>query len=306
MNRLNLPKIILYIARHNHRYFTNFRHVVGVGLGFKTVRGYNTGELCIHVLVTKKVPYCCLNRNDCIPKTYKGIKTDVVEVGFLRTVDLTDKIRPLQGGYAISPQGRKENTGSIGCIVTSGTFFKDYYILSNNHVLAGNNKFPKGTKIVQPAYTSGPPIQENIVASLDKFIPIDTSATGENLMDCAIAKLVDKSLASDIIAYIGEIKGIATPTLGLPVKKVGVATGLNAGTISTVGASVHIFNGEVYEFFVDQIISTNPVDNGDSGALVFSENNKAVGLLFSGSELRCIFTDIKKVLKALKVNIYTR
>jgi hypothetical protein len=44
--------------------------------------------------------------------------------------------------------------GTVGCFVTSGSSAA-LYLLSNNHVLADENRYPKGGSIVQPGTLAG-------------------------------------------------------------------------------------------------------------------------------------------------------
>ena len=295
---------ILNISKYEYHHLMSLQNVRGVGYGYKHVNGVNTFTSCIHVLVEKKLDSKFLLSNQIIPRYHKGIITDVIEIGNPKQLSLTDRIRPLEGGYAISATGQVGNSGTIGCIVTKGTLFKDYYILSNNHVMAGNNTFKIGTPIIQTAARFGGSAPKDTVANLSKFVPIGFESTSENLMDAAIAKLTDKAFASNRIALTGKVKGVGNPKLNLEVRKVGITTGASKGKIITMGASLHVECGDKYAFFVDQIVSDNSCGGGDSGATVLNLNNEIVGLLFAGSSSKCIFSNIKDVMKAFKIDIY--
>jgi hypothetical protein len=54
---------------------------------------------------------------------------------------------------------------------------------------------------------------------------------------------------------------------------------------------------------VDQIVTSNISQGGDSGSLVLDENNNAVGLLFAGSDKATIFNRIQNVFRELKVEL---
>ncbi|MGL5244892.1 MAG: hypothetical protein ACRC7R_06955 [Sarcina sp.] len=79
----SLKDLILSICENHSDFFLSKANVIGIGLGTKIVNGIDTGELCIKVLVTKKVPIEDLKPEDVIPEIYLGVKTDVVEVGTL-------------------------------------------------------------------------------------------------------------------------------------------------------------------------------------------------------------------------------
>ena len=171
---------ILDISHNYYKYFMMIENVNGVGLGFKKINGINTKELCIHILVEKKINEQYLLKNSIVPKIYMGIKTDIIERGQIIAhtgVNEDFKIRPLQGGSAISSEyfnlgKRNISTGTLGCIVTKKkkSFGRNYFILSNNHVIADANNAPIGTPIMQPQYKTG---NEETVAYLSDFIKID-------------------------------------------------------------------------------------------------------------------------------------
>ena len=302
------------ICKNHYRYLMNLSSVVGVGCGYKSVNGIDTGQPSIHVLVENKINNNYVDANNIIPKSYMGIKTDVIEIGkpiFRNLNDLSKRIRPLQGGYSISPGGQRFFTGTLGCVVTKKSGKERlYFVLSNSHILSGENTLKVGTKIIQPAALDGGDIVKDKIGLLSKSIPIKFESkisSPVNYMDAAIAKLDDKSLASNLIALSGEVKGVLKPSLRLRVKKTGATTGLTKGRIQTVNATIEVDtdgDGKKIALYKNQIISDIKNDGGDSGALVLDLFNNAVGLLFGGTDKSCIFTDIKTVLKAFSVEIY--
>ena len=62
------------------------KNVVSVGKGHKKVGGVDTGEECIIVGVTKKLPLSMLQTENIIPTTIGNprVKTDVTEVGDIK------------------------------------------------------------------------------------------------------------------------------------------------------------------------------------------------------------------------------
>jgi len=153
--------------------------VVLVGRGKKITNGINTGRDCVVVGVIKKVPIETLNLKDIIPgKVYltdymagiKGIETDVVETGVIRALDdRTAKYRPAPGGVSIGHY--QVTAGTLGMVVRKNGV---RYILSNNHVLANENKAQIGDSILQPGvYDNGTATDE--IAKLSEFIPVQLS-----------------------------------------------------------------------------------------------------------------------------------
>lgn len=155
-------------------------NVVLVGKGKKITKGVNTGRDCIVVGVVKKMAIEAMNKEDIIPSrvfmgSLKGIETDVVEVGVIRALsgenlndpDRTAKYRPAPGGVSIGHY--LITAGTLGMVVRKGGV---RYILSNNHVLANENKGNIGDAILQPGpYDGGTSADE--IAKLSEFIPVN-------------------------------------------------------------------------------------------------------------------------------------
>ncbi|MPQ44967.1 trypsin-like serine protease [Clostridium tarantellae] len=299
---------ILNISRNKYHHLINLPNVQAIGYGFKYVNEKCTYEPCIHALVSKKINKVNLSYNKLIPKNFMGVKTDVIEIGTIKAQYLTGRVRPLKGGCEILTEGFSENViGSMGCIVSKGLLFKKYYILSNNHVLAGENKFFKGTPIRQPAHSNKTDFSD-IVAELSEFIEIKfetPTELPENTVDCAIAKILYKKDISKKVAFMGEIQSIGIPKIDLKVKKTGAATNFTKGKIKTIGAStLCTFQNNKKALFVNQIITTRMSDEGDSGSVLLDNNNKVIGLLMGGTKNSVsVFNDINLVLKALKVDL---
>ena len=309
-----LHSSILDIAHNHYKYLIDLQNVVGVGLGYKKINELNTLEPCIHVLVENKVSNKYLSSNNIIPKSYMGIKTDVIEVGTPKICSgdaIPEKLRPLESGCGISI-GDDMETGTLGCIVKkAGKYTTQYFILSNNHVLADINKAPLGIPIIQPSKEYNSNTSQNVVAHLSTFIPLKLKDGDEELInhvDCAIAKIIRKTFVSNKIYDVGEITGVAESSLNLNVKKVGCVTGLTEGSINTIGASLKIdFDTNGVLLFIDQIIAELDSSAGDSGSIVLNEDNQAIGLLFANSfdGKFSYINDINVILWLLDVDLYT-
>jgi hypothetical protein len=55
--------------------------------------------------------------------------------------------------------------------------------------------------------------------------------------------------------------------------------------------------------FIDQIVTTNISAGGDSGSLVTTVDDVAVGLLFAGSSIATIVNQIENVRSLLRVEV---
>ena len=57
------------------------KNVVGLGIGFKEVKGQETDQLSLVVMVRRKSPPSQLDAVDLIPFEIEGVPVDVIEVG---------------------------------------------------------------------------------------------------------------------------------------------------------------------------------------------------------------------------------
>lgn len=129
-------------------------------------------------------------------------------------------------------------------------------------------------------------------------------ATPTNEVDAAVAKPIDPNMFTGVIRGIGVVSGTKPPALGMTVRKSGRTTGYTEGTINLLNATVNVAYGSRTARFTGQIITGPMSQGGDSGSLIVDgTENKAVGLLYAGSNLSTIFNPIDRVLAALNINI---
>ena len=144
--------------------------VVGVAVGYKNYQGDNTEQLALVALVEEKKPLEALSADEVIPRDINGARTDVVEVGVLRALQLgpRDRYRPsIPAG--VSMGHFKITAGTFGAVVKDKTTGEPL-ILSNNHVLANSNDALVGDDILQPGPTDGGIRPTDVVAKLERFI----------------------------------------------------------------------------------------------------------------------------------------
>ncbi len=148
------------------------------------------------------------------------------------------------------------------------------------------------------------------LASAAPTMPIATPSTTitaqvpENEVDCALARPLDPNMFTGEILNIGQVSGTKPAMLGMAVRKSGRTTGYTEGTITLLNATVSVAYGSRTARYTGQIITGPMSQGGDSGSLlVDATENKAVGLLFAGSNLSTIFNPIDKVLAALNITI---
>jgi hypothetical protein len=138
--------------------------------------------------------------------------------------------------------------------------------------------------------------------------PIAHSAVPQNKCDCAVAQPNDPAMFSDDIRQIGIVNEVMPVMLGQRVRKYGRTTEYTEGSVTLLNATVNVnystINGPRTAQFVGQVIASSMSQGGDSGALVVDAgSNRAVGLLFAGSNLATIFTPIQIVLDSLGVDL---
>lgn len=305
-NYYKLDELIKDIAIFEYSFFLNKSNVVGVGFGYKIRSGFYTGEKCIKVFVNTKISKDRLNHNDVIPNRYKGILTDVDEVGEFKFQMLNRKVRPLIGGYSIGANvlGHYINTGSIGCLVKDNY---NIYLLSSAHVLSDFNRLAPETSIVQPSLLDGgAPIDE--VGKLSRYIPLKAEGIFQkpkNLIDAAIVRL-DVDAYTDI-AFLGKLRGVDTVNLQEIVFKVGRTSEETSGMVTSINTTCEAVlqnQGKKEKYlFKDQILTSKMSEDGDSGAVLVKGNKKVAGLLVGGSTSGSIFNNINDVLSSLNVSI---
>ena len=108
------------------------------------------------------------------------------------------------------------------------------------------------------------------------------------------------------IYWIGPIRGWKPKRHNCrhDVQKTGRTTKYSIGRITAIEATVDVnYDGGRTARFKDQIITTNISAGGDSGSLVTTLDNVAVGLLFAGSPMATIVNQIENVRSLLQVEI---
>ena len=292
------------------------QNIVGVGIGEKISNGISTGVLAVKILVRVKYPKDAIPAADRLPDEIDGLPVDIEQVGTFRrfaTAPATampnprTRFRPARPGCSIGfedPAHQFTMAGTFGAVVNrAGKTF----VLSNNHVIADENRLPLGSPIFQPGLLDGGNASRDRIANLSKFVALTT--TGQNKVDCAIAEVVKKSIVSRDVLFIGPPNGKAAAAIDMQVHKFGRTTGYRAGRITSVETDVTVGYEMGNVQFSDQILIVGHNGqafsaSGDSGSLILERGtNRAVGLLFAGSSTHTIANHIDDVLRALGVTM---
>ena len=293
--------------------FSDPKHnVIGIGIGHKLVKGKPTGDHAIRFYVERKIDKKLIPRKYLLPKRIGNVGTDVIETG--RFVVLQPRrqkrMRPVRPGCSIGCQPKDGHlmAATLGAIVAKNS---KHYVLSNNHVLANENRLPLGSPIFQPGLRDKDAPGKDRIARLSHYVRLKVH--GSNQVDCAIAQLAKKTTwNAAVLPRVNRMKtGIPiAAAVKMAVEKTGRETGYTTGKIEDVRATIKVDYGSGTLKFVDQIMiradGKKPFcGGGDSGSLVVDRNSKRpVGLLFGGAAGRlAVANHVSDVLQHLGVTI---
>jgi hypothetical protein len=235
--------------------------------------------------------------------------------------------RPLVCGLQIQnvdDDTRQRTAGALGAdrivIGTLGGFVTlangSLAVLSNNHVLAGENRGLKNKdRILQPGSLTFSNAQH--IATLMDFVQLKPSpanarpALGNvvfNAVDAAVAGVkagVQHQQAYLPARNLPRPQGTAVAQVGDHVFKVGRTTGLTRGTITSVSnvvGPIAYAPGNCWFSQQIEIKGNNGTmfsDHGDSGSLILRDSGAVVGLLYAGNGTHTYACPIAAVLSAL-------
>jgi hypothetical protein len=251
--------------------------------------------------------------------------------------DRQKRLRPAVPGCSIGHY--LSTAGTFGALVrdqNSGRML----ILSNNHVLANSSdgrdgRAHRGDPIYQPGPFDGGD-ETDMLARLETFAPLRREESQPacslssrlskilnilpflrkqgyqirlvkieekgNLLDAALARPLNEEEVEAEVMGLGQVRGMDLARLGETVYKSGRTTGVTAGLVKVLEASVWVqvsHNSRV--LMHEQIITENMGKPGDSGSLVLNSENKAVGLLMAGSDRVTIMNKASHIETLLKV-----
>lgn len=255
------------------------KNIVGVHLGEKKTANVKTRDYAIvfHVIQKLGVPVKKIPKKIFIKiddeKFY--LPTDVIETGVTKLMNILigDKAQGLSS---------LDEFGTVGLFLPLEGPSK--YICSNMHVLA-----PR--KVKQRHYYK-PPNQQfftDVLCSNDNESVKAFLEKGEfDTTDLAIARLQFPEKVSNNIKKIGQptrflnenglVRGIDVKMFGAKSKKV------RNGKIEEVGVS-RIVAYDTFEISISNLVATSiPVQNGDSGSAVVTDDIEVVGILVSKDE----------------------
>lgn len=207
-------------------------------------------------------------------------------------------------GQEILPQQRRQRPLQIGTSIghfkvtagTLGVFVREreggaLRILSNNHVLANENRGKEGDAILQPGRLDGGTDPDDVVGQLAKFVKL--KKFGINFHDCALATINEGlRISRTNLPGAGKLAGLGDEFLdeGTLVEKIGRTTGHTRGRVTAFELDELIVGFDMGNVRFDNQVEIESADSGpfsqggDSGSLIFDEERRAVALLFAGSD----------------------
>lgn len=258
---------------------------IGIGIGI----GDRPGEFALAIRFRQRLPDIELllqrivalanNEVDIVATGNIRAFVDPVDVQMLRSL-----CRPLVIGCSVAHI--TSTAGTLGLIAQHSKTNRAV-LVSNSHVFAHAGAAKIGDGITQPGRVDG---GTTPVGSLLDFVPLKPS--GSNQVDAAIA-LPDATieLRPNEIVGIGAFTVAAADILrpNLNVSKLGRTSGLTRGVVTAVEVDNIVMDSEFGSVTFDDQIEIKGVDRafsqpGDSGSLIVSEQNQAVGMLFCGNE----------------------
>jgi hypothetical protein len=209
----------------------------------------------------------------------------------------------------------------------------DWWILSNNHVLAASNQGKVNDTIIQPGKADGGFSQTDRFAWLKEFVTINWDGNGSgcnlarrlmvalkmirateqpspNLVDAALALPVNQGHVKRTHPDIGTVAdGFSDLELGNKVVKAGRTTEVTWGMVEGVETMVRVqYQGGTATF--DDQLEIRALDGGefsgpgDSGSAILTEDGKKIGgLLFAGGSGVTIANRIVHVQELLGVRL---
>ncbi|RCK77740.1 MAG: hypothetical protein IGBAC_2049 [Ignavibacteriae bacterium] len=265
----------------------------------------NEGKLVIKILTKSE-------KAKGLPSMLDGIPVVIDNIGEVKAFALTKRYtRPVPIGVSIGNINECA-AGTLGCAVEkAGT----RYILTNNHVIARENKAALGEAVVQPGRYDNKPVcalkTTDIIGNLADFQTIVFSTSANNVIDAAIATTTPEYVGvSTLSTYYGTPSAtIVAPSVGMAIMKVGRTTSQTTGTITGINVTINVGYSSGTARFVNQIMTSKSFSkSGDSGSLVVTNPGKnPVGLLFAGATDGTTFCNpISEVLQKFNVSIATQ
>jgi hypothetical protein len=280
-----------YIKKQYKLWEKKYPNIIGAYPGEKITKNLYTGRYSIVFLVSRKLKYPSRE----IPKSFivnfpqegqMKIPTDVIKTEKIkfRAANLSDRTKRIN----------LQSFGSIGAFLTDGV---NIYACTNAHVLlpdmirAGKTYFQPDTILFNSSgQTVNSFLQEGFFDDID----------------AVISRVEDNSLVGNSIPGFGiptGTKNILTNEINYPLQMAGSVTGISRGRVLRIGMTLSTPLSNVY---LNDIIEASIFSQkGDSGAPVFNDALKIIGIILGGTSTTTYILPINKLLSSFQCNLLT-
>jgi len=304
-----------WCGKHIERLHGEDDNLLGIGIGLKETGGLATDQLALKFFVRAKKAN--VSKGERLPGSNGGQPTDVVQMAPLRARgSFTQRVRPGLGGCSgcVVVSGLNY-TGTLGLGIRGyGGLADKVFALSNNHVLANENRAMIGTDVIQPGSLDGGTVPDDVIGKLYDFVRLRFGTFGDpnppvNKVDAACAEITRFGEFTREIFWAGYPKGWKTRAqveadlaAGKTfVEKTGRTTGFTTGTLAAIDFDGWVGYDTGDAFFEDQMLINpgNFSDAGDSGSCILDADENIIGLLFAGGATHTIGNFIEDVWQEL-------
>ncbi|GAA4001688.1 hypothetical protein GCM10022247_22980 [Allokutzneria multivorans] len=309
--------------------FLDLPGVVGVDIAQQRVAGLPTGRLAISVSVLDKLPENRVAARNILPREVEGVPVDVVRDDVVAHTALmradsapepppeaystlvggisVGPCRPIRLGPPLAPEyGEYVTVGTLGVLVTDRLGSGEVLGLTSFHVACVDDGWAIGDELTHPSRVDGGRCPDDVCGSLAR-------GALSSKVDAALIRFRSGSATEPAIVGIGPITGHAAARIGAPVRKRGRSTGLTAGVVVSVDATVQLDYGaglgvrRMRDQVRVEVAAGRFGDRGDSGAAVVDQSGRVIGLHFAGNQGGTVgyANPIEPVLAELFVDVCT-
>lgn len=292
-DRKKVDIIQAHLNRNFKRWFKNYSGLQGVNVGIKTIEEKEV-EGCISIVfhvnkknnrVRKKVPKFLPVK---INNTIQQIPTDVIEAGELIT-----------NGVKIGDQAKNNQSGMVGTVSSYFSGTQGMYVCSNMHVLGANLLDNK--QLDYDARSGDSPqaveIFDNLITAKARLI----RGTYDGI-DIAFAKIDNPKIPQIIektIKDAGPVNGFFRLTNGnfgnQKLSFFGSVSGTVNCTVISLGA---VKPTRFNNIFLTNLIKFNRCTlDGDSGAAIYNQHRKIVGVIVGRDTINSYALQIEDVIQ---------
>jgi hypothetical protein len=245
-----------------------------------------TDEICLQIHVKKKLPKDALTKAQLIPKTIKGVATDVLETNPVLSIG-GGKWSAVQGGHSIGIE-EQTDAGTLGLVMLAGTPPVPVGVTCAHVLLVRGAGSPTlGDFVIHPAQDdAGRIIRDRIGVPLSQILVSSSRDIAYFSVDYPYGLSV---LDTNVIPT-----NAADPVINDVLEKVGRTTGWTTGQVAGSGNISFDYTEygagviSVPVVFMIPLDTDDPgtiiADAGDSGALWYFPNTQDAGGIHTGHD----------------------